>query len=257
MKSLRGAARRTENCWLARHRSVVRGAVGQQSAAPTCRVFASGRRVVGQLLNCGLSGLTLIFALLVSACVTVDERPASWPSRSEPNLIGKCANIAGRYQNTGSSAPASAKPILLSELLLLEAGDEVVITQTPDKIIATSIRADVAVSMATYGSSLVSVAGILEGWDTRKPMAFACLLDVLTGRRDVSFNHQRTDSKITGLGGGAGAVVVTESAAVRYSKAEDDSLLVGFMKSSAAILIMIPVGVTEEVWYRYPVSRQP
>ncbi len=196
-------------------------------------------------MNRRIVALALV-ATLLHGCATVSDYPASWPKVASGSQVGDCPDIAGTYGNVGVSASENARQIRLSDLFPIpEESDTVKIVQAPDTIAIASHKAGVESHRLAYASARLGY-GPWESWDQRKSNAFMCLRDLLSGRQ-LTFNHQGNSSSLGGVGiiGGYSAEGVT------FRKATDGSLLVRFSKSLGALLVLIPVGKTEEVWYRY------
>lgn len=185
-----------------------------------------------------VAALAFAAPLLIHGCAVTGGYPESWPQLGPQQLTGKCPDIAGTYENSGTSAPADALALSLSQIFGLGSGDTVEILQTPETINVVLRRSGQIVEEANFPSA---EAGF--GWDSSRARAFMCPYDVLSGRV-LYFSHQSRSE----IGGSVGLVVANWSA-VRFKKMIDGSLAVLFTKGTGAIVILVPVGTVDQVWY--------
>ena len=182
-----------------------------------------------------------IMALIVSSaflvgCVTISSYPDSWPKVAE-NKIGDCPDISGTYSNVGISAPDNARPVHLSDLFPLGETDVVKVVQTPDTIVISALMDGVETTTLTYTSSR---------WHPKKHMGFMCVLSI-PFERQLMFNHLYNPPD-EGIFPG---IIFNHSELILFKKATDGSLLVVFSSSSGALIVLLPVGKSEQIWYRY------
>lgn len=184
----------------------------------------------------------LCAAISLHGCAVTGSYPSHWPELGQTKLVGKCPDISGKYMNHGVSSPSGARQLTLTQILGLEDGDVVEITQSQD-VISVCVRiSDRLSEEVSFVSGETSI-----GWDMSRPRSFICPFDILSGRTILLSDLERGKQS---LGGAYGLVYINwEGAPLR--KAADGSLVVKFEKGSGALIGLLPVGTLERVWYRF------
>lgn len=170
----------------------------------------------------------LCAAISLHGCAVVGPYPSHWPKIGQAKLVGKCPDISGKYKNHGLSSPSDAEQLTLTQILGLEDGDVVEITHSPDVI---------SVSLRTTDGRLVE-----------RDFQSRCILDIPGGRKlllsDLENDHESS------FGGMPGILAMSGEMTPLY-KAVDGSLIVAFQKSWGGLIVVLPIGMQERVWYRF------
>lgn len=191
------------------------------------------RREVRAMLIAGL------LQLAVSGCQVSGDYPRDWPEPAKKELVGKCPSIAGKYRNVGIGHPKEAGTLLLTRLFDLEQGEQVEIAQSPEKI-------EMAVWMDGSRSGVVTFTTVwLDPFGDRKPRLFTCPI-AIPGGRFISFAD--LDSQAFG---GIPGFIASGSHQVSLSTAEDGSLIVTVTDSGGVLMVLVPVGRVDRVYYRF------
>lgn len=184
----------------------------------------------------------LCAAICLNGCAATGIYPSHWPEVSQGKLVGKCPDISGKYKNHGGRSPSSAKLITLTQILGLEDGDAVEITQSQDVISATVWISGGRSGEISFVSGETSI-----GWDMSRPRSFICPIDIPNGRILLLSDLERGKQSL----GGAYGLVYANWESAPLQKATDGSLVVKFEKGSGALIGLLPLGKLERAWYRF------
>jgi hypothetical protein len=179
---------------------------------------------------------------VLSGCAVTGSYPPDWPEPAKGNLVGLCPPIAGKFSNAGTAHPKDAGPLSLTRLLDLPDGEQVEITQSPDRIEVTVWTAGTRSETVTFTNGEVAL-----GWDMSQPRTFACPINIPSGRI-LLFSHleKNTDSV-----GGVGGILAAGGKDVRFANAADGSLIVNIMEGAGVLVGFVPIGWTDRVYYRF------
>lgn len=191
--------------------------------------------------------LLLSVFLHLQGCMATNPYPSTWPSLESEVLVGECPTIAGTYQNEGVTYPPEVPSVPLTSFFpyLLVSGeseaDEVEISQDPNTVEVTLRTGERVVRVAAY----------------HKNAPIVCPYSLDEGRRLFTFAPRGGLGDEIGYAGPPFFPVPVFYGSGTYTwfrRAVDGSLVIETKSGWGALVLVVPVGSTSSVWYRYPPS---